>query len=1644
MQITFANSQGIHVREIKGIETLKEKLPAEWYAFANLEIINPGKVGRQIDGAIVLDDRIILVDIKDWYGKITSDGDTWYQNDRRMEGSPVKKIADNVRIVASLLKTHIKRLMKNQGEPSIPLIDSCVLLTGRCSFDGLDEGERSRVFFIEDFCRIITDRRQRYECFREPGWIDRSNPYVAKDSAWRQRLSSFFTGRNSNFHAQEKTYAGHRVTSDVVYAHPDGVYAEHDCVEVNTDRSGGLLRLWDFSKAPVKFASEEYRNDVAGREQSVLAYLLDRNPEMERIALRPKTSDPDRGIRYWEIFERRKQLHRLSDFLGNGLAELGRNERIELLRTLLAHAADLHRMGAAHLDFGGHSVWLEPPANVRISHFLATHYGENRSLADDRYTFLGNRITMPEDILGGHTDHFRRDVFLLGRIAHMVFFGVEPQGIDGDPPEWNPAVDANSTYTDLHNWLVKALDTDPDGRFKDASAMLEGFNQALRSEPDTTAIVERLQRYRKWKSILQVLRAFPDSGEPIKDDDRVLIYVSDTAAGRRLVKLWKSSNWQDEKTDASRLLEFFERAELLSLQVSGALAAIYEFGYLGDHLAVVTDYVGDSGLDELIAEGGVEIDAALRLLVELVDAVESLHALDIGHGDLSPKNVRVHSDDVGKHPVLIDVLEFGPPRHNPAYSPSFAWGLLERDRHAVLKMAEELLAVVVLAVGDTAHIQASINVCRENHPRLSTLSPFRDAIEDVLNPKAEKETLELTVKIVALSEPRTMLADEGQYHVRVLGDGATKKVSLVGADSELLIFLDGEMNPKRATFRPVDQAKVSTALRRSLVSLECRINLQPSQFWDFTHFDPILSLPEIRAAMDVGSHDDGDDEEEASTTELVKDAGAEEDTGIDDNEVPTQECAEVNVPALWRKLIDIETELYTEAVADTDSYYSRQHKRHFVAYSLARGTLDFNRNDVVEMKIAHPKKDGWITIGRLDVDLTNGKHLAVDASLVRSFHTGPICREGTTLHFESLFEMDSRSRRDRATTRILGGKSTIPQLIDYFDMAAEPDVKQYSIVPEEDWLKAFYGLNDSQSASFRLLWGKGPVGLLQGPPGTGKTTFIAAFVHYALTEGRLRNVLLASQSHEAVNNAAEDILDLFRKHGGMPSLVRVGQEGAVSDRLMPFHSAHVEALYRERFRGRLKENYMLAGRRLSLAPEFVDAFFQAAVTLRPVLRQIHNLQIAAAEHQITEEDHEMRSSSLLKTVATMTENLSLPECEFTPGLDGDGWFDGIVMTLANVHGITNRENVRRLSRVMRLSDDWLGHVGGRRRNFEEFLVNTRQIVCGTCVGLGRTSLGLSDAVFDLVIVDEAARCTPGELAVPLQSAKRVLLVGDHLQLEPFHDPVVVEKTAKELDVSQDDVRSSDFERAFRSSYGKTNGQALRVQYRMLEPIGQLVSKVFYEPAVKLEHGRKAPKLPAHILPGSLDKPIVWLDTAELGSAAFQSKAGSRNKSLVNTVEADVIVKLLTEMDEDLAFQQWLAENIETGAKPVGVICGYSGQKELLLRKVAAAGLSPVFRERIKIDTIDSYQGKQNLVVILSLVRNNDEGQDGSIRQGFMSRVNRINVALSRAMDRLVIVGSAKRWPANGPMASVAATVMELVREDQARVTPFGVVEGNEK
>jgi superfamily I DNA and/or RNA helicase len=93
----------------------------------------------------------------------------------------------------------------------------------------------------------------------------------------------------------------------------------------------------------------------------------------------------------------------------------------------------------------------------------------------------------------------------------------------------------------------------------------------------------------------------------------------------------------------------------------------------------------------------------------------------------------------------------------------------------------------------------------------------------------------------------------------------------------------------------------------------------------------------------------------------------------------------------------------------------------------------------------------------------------------------------------------------------------------------------------------------------------------------------------------------------------------------------------------------------------------------------------------------------------------------------------------------------------------------------------------RSRTLEEFFAGSRRLVCGTCVGIGSPKLRLIEKTYDLVVIDEAARSTSSELAVAMQSAKRILLVGDHKQLPPTLEREIVEEIARKTAVDPEDI-----------------------------------------------------------------------------------------------------------------------------------------------------------------------------------------------------------------------------------------------------------------
>ncbi|MGU5625985.1 DEAD/DEAH box helicase [Aeromonas caviae] len=345
--------------------------------------------------------------------------------------------------------------------------------------------------------------------------------------------------------------------------------------------------------------------------------------------------------------------------------------------------------------------------------------------------------------------------------------------------------------------------------------------------------------------------------------------------------------------------------------------------------------------------------------------------------------------------------------------------------------------------------------------------------------------------------------------------------------------------------------------------------------------------------------------------------------------------------------------------------------------------------------------------------------------------------------------------------------------------------------------------------------------------------------------------------------------------------------------------------------------------------------------------------------------------------------------------------------MARHYEIFSGDLVSKFKNIISISNEWLSVMASSQSQFQNFLSKTRTLVCGTCVGIGRNHYGIQENIYDLVVIDEAARSPASELAIAMQVGRKVLLVGDHKQLPPLFDEEHI-KAAKRIlpAVSTEEFKRSDFERAFVSSYGKTVGRFLKIQYRMIPAVGNLVSECFYSEEGGLETGRGVTKKAYLELFKDICTPVTWIDTSKANKSSFESKPTTKNanqKSYVNKYEAEIILGLLSKI---VAHKNSETILVEGNDPKIGIICMYGEQVKYLIREINGVSWARTLLEKciIKVDTIDSYQGKENDIVIVSLVRSNSSGA-----QGHVASENRANVALSRAKEALFIVGNSDMW-----------------------------------
>ena len=270
-----------------------------------------------------------------------------------------------------------------------------------------------------------------------------------------------------------------------------------------------------------------------------------------------------------------------------------------------------------------------------------------------------------------------------------------------------------------------------------------------------------------------------------------------------------------------------------------------------------------------------------------------------------------------------------------------------------------------------------------------------------------------------------------------------------------------------------------------------------------------------------------------------------------------------------------------------------------------------------------------------------------------------------------------------------------------------------------------------------------------------------------------------------------------------------------------------------------------------------------------------------------------------------------------------------------------------------------------------------RVIASTLVGSANRLL--DGMKFGTLFIDEAAQALEAACWIPIRRATRVVFAGDHCQLPPTIKSIAAMKAGLDKTLMQRIVENK-----------PEVVTLLTVQYRMNERIMRFSSNWFYKGKVIA-----APEVKFRgIL--DLDKAMEWVDFSPLPStfSPLPSKTPITPHSLSNIPEAQKALLTLAEYFVKIGKQRIIDERID-----VGIISPYRAQVQYLRKMIKKLDFFKPYRKIITVNTVDGFQGQERDVILVSLVRSNDEGQIGFLRD-----LRRMNVAITRARMKLIIVG----------------------------------------
>lgn len=269
-----------------------------------------------------------------------------------------------------------------------------------------------------------------------------------------------------------------------------------------------------------------------------------------------------------------------------------------------------------------------------------------------------------------------------------------------------------------------------------------------------------------------------------------------------------------------------------------------------------------------------------------------------------------------------------------------------------------------------------------------------------------------------------------------------------------------------------------------------------------------------------------------------------------------------------------------------------------------------------------------------------------------------------------------------------------------------------------------------------------------------------------------------------------------------------------------------------------------------------------------------------------------------------------------------------------------------------------------------------------CTLVGSANKILVRQRFSTLFIDEAAQALEPACWIAIRRASRVIFAGDHQQLPP---------TIKCFEAMKQGLGKTLMERIVDNQPDAVS--LLKVQYRMNDAIMKFSSDWFYNGQVESDKSVQN----RSVL--DLEHPIMWIDGSELTEPEddidFSEQFIGENHGRINKAEAELVLATLNDYISKIGKQRFLSERLD-----VGIISPYKVQTQYLRQQIKKREEFRSFRNVISVNTVDGFQGQERDIILISLVRSNDNGQIG-----FLNDLRRMNVAMTRARMKLIIFGN---------------------------------------